>query len=132
MVDGRHSPPSVRSRMMDAGVGMPMLTAKEKPPINVVGDVGGRIAIMVDDMVDDVRSFVAAAEVLKDRGAYKIYVLATHGLLSSDAPRLIEDSPIDEVPFRATFSLLTTFAVIPRSNFIGICLMSVEMGGGIL
>jgi len=40
---------------------------------------------------------VAAAEVLKERGSYKIYVLATHGLLSSDAPRLIEDSPIDEV-----------------------------------
>lgn len=43
------------------------------------------------------QSFVAAAEVLKERGAYKIYVLATHGLLSSDAPRLIDDSPIDEV-----------------------------------
>lgn len=40
---------------------------------------------------------MAASEVLKERGAYKIYVLATHGLLSSDAPRLIEDSPIDEV-----------------------------------
>lgn len=48
-------------------------------------------------MIDDVHSFVVAAEVLKERGAYKIYVLATHGLLSSDAPRLIEDSPIDEV-----------------------------------
>jgi phosphoribosylpyrophosphate synthetase len=52
--------------------------------------------LLQDDMVDDVQSFVAAAEVLKERGAYKIYVLATHGLLSSDAPRLIEDSPIDE------------------------------------
>lgn len=40
---------------------------------------------------------MAAAEILKERGAYKIYVMATHGLLSSDAPRLIEDSPIDEV-----------------------------------
>lgn len=50
-----------------------------------------------DDLIDDVQSFAAAAEVLKERGAYKIYVLATHGLLSSDAPRLIEDSPIDEV-----------------------------------
>ena len=50
-----------------------------------------------DDMVDDVASFVTAAEVLKERGAYKIYVMATHGLLSSDAPRLIEASPIDEV-----------------------------------
>lgn len=48
-------------------------------------------------MIDDVQSYVAAAEVLKERGANKIYVLATHGLLSSDAPRLIEESPIDEV-----------------------------------
>ena len=32
-----------------------------------------------------------------ERGAYKIYVLATHGILSAEAPRLIEDSPIDEV-----------------------------------
>ncbi|XP_019873054.1 phosphoribosyl pyrophosphate synthase-associated protein 2 isoform X1 [Aethina tumida] len=97
-VDGRYSPPTIpRSRTMDAGVGVPVFIAKEKPPINVVGDVGGRIAIMVDDLIDDVASFVAAAEVLKERGAYKIYVMATHGLLSSDAPRLIEDSPIDEV-----------------------------------
>lgn len=63
----------------------------------MVGDVGGRIAVIVDDLIDEVQSFVSAAEVLKERGAYKIYVLATHGLLSSDAPRLIEDSPIDEV-----------------------------------
>lgn len=144
MVDGRYSPPTLpRSRTMDVSNGVPVHPAKEKPPINVVGDVGGRIAIMVvskfnkfessgllcitylveftmkvmehknyvyifvnfikvllelqDDMVDDVASFVAAAEVLKERGAYKIYVMATHGLLSSDAPRLIEDSPIDEV-----------------------------------
>jgi ribose-phosphate pyrophosphokinase len=97
-VDGRYSPPaaSAATKTLDLDI-MPVLTAKEKPPINVVGDVGGRIAIMVDDMIDDVQSFVAAAEVLRDRGAYKIYVLATHGLLSSDAPRLIEDSPIDEV-----------------------------------
>jgi phosphoribosylpyrophosphate synthetase len=56
-------------------------------------------------MVDDVQSFVAAAEVLKERGAYKIYVLATHGLLSSDAPRLIEDSPIDEASLFICFLL---------------------------
>ena len=48
-------------------------------------------------MVDDVDSFVTIARLLKERGAYKIYVMATHGLLSAEAPRLIEDSPIDEV-----------------------------------
>lgn len=49
MVDGRYSPPPppILSRTMDVGVGVPQHPAKEKPPINVVGDVGGRIAIMV-------------------------------------------------------------------------------------
>lgn len=59
------------------------LFPKEKLPMDVVGDVSGRIAIIVEDMIDDVQAFVRAAEVLKERGAYKIYVIATHGLLSS-------------------------------------------------
>lgn len=50
-----------------------------------------------DDIIDDVDSFVAAAETLKERGAYKIFVMATHGILSLDAPRFIEESAIDEV-----------------------------------
>ncbi|XP_023121142.1 phosphoribosyl pyrophosphate synthase-associated protein 1 isoform X3 [Amphiprion ocellaris] len=111
MADGRHSPPCVRNTTGHTGlelpsgkqqapfpgIELPIMMAKEKPPITVVGDVGGRIAIIVDDIVDDVGDFVAAAEILKERGAYKIYIMATHGLLSADAPRLIEESAIDEV-----------------------------------
>ncbi|XP_035036337.1 phosphoribosyl pyrophosphate synthase-associated protein 1 isoform X1 [Hippoglossus stenolepis] len=112
MADGRHSPPSVRNttghtghtglelpsgKQLFPGIELPMMMAKEKPPITVVGDVGGRIAIIVDDIIDDVGDFVAAAEILKERGAYKIFIMATHGLLSADAPRLIEESAIDEV-----------------------------------
>ena len=90
---------SLINRVTSVGVSLPPPIAKEKPPINVVGDVSGRIAIMVDDMIDDVQSFVDAAAVLKERGAYKIYVMATHGILSKEAPRLIEDSAIDEVRY---------------------------------
>ncbi|OXB81914.1 UNVERIFIED_CONTAM: hypothetical protein H355_015111 [Colinus virginianus] len=98
MVDGRHSPPTAKNvAAIHPSLEIPMLIPKEKPPITVVGDVGGRIAIIVDDIIDDVDSFLAAAETLKERGAYKIFVMATHGLLSSDAPRLIEESAIDEV-----------------------------------
>uniref|UniRef100_A0A673CRW4 Phosphoribosyl pyrophosphate synthase-associated protein 1-like n=1 Tax=Sphaeramia orbicularis TaxID=375764 RepID=A0A673CRW4_9TELE len=97
MADGRHSPPLSRTTTGHTGLELPLMMAKEKPPITVVGDVGGRIAIIVDDMIDDVEDFVAAAEILKERGAYKIYIMATHGLLSADAPRLIEESAIDEV-----------------------------------
>jgi len=89
--------PTLSNRVTSVGTVLPPLMCKEKPPISVVGDVGGRIAIMVDDMIDDVKSFVDAAHILKDRGAYKIYALATHGILSADAPRLIDESPIDEV-----------------------------------
>ncbi|KAM9596361.1 phosphoribosyl pyrophosphate synthase-associated protein 1 isoform 1-T1 [Trichechus inunguis] len=97
MDDGRHSPPMVRNATVHPGLELPLMMAKEKPPITVVGDVGGRIAIIVDDIIDDVESFVAAAEILKERGAYKIYVMATHGILSAEAPRLIEESSVDEV-----------------------------------
>ncbi|CAG2166557.1 unnamed protein product [Oppiella nova] len=100
-VDGRTSPPpSLASNqspdMFDSG-GLPLAMAKEKPPVTIVGDVGGRIAIMIDDVIDDVESFVATAEHLREAGAYKIYVLATHGFFSPEAPGLIEDSAIDEV-----------------------------------
>lgn len=48
-----------------------------------------------------VRSFLYFLyKVLKTRGAEKIYVVATHGLLSLDAPALLEASPIDEVLIR--------------------------------
>uniref|UniRef100_S4RCU4 Phosphoribosyl pyrophosphate synthetase-associated protein 2 n=1 Tax=Petromyzon marinus TaxID=7757 RepID=S4RCU4_PETMA len=101
MDDGRHSPPPIVMKNSSSAIHpvleLPLMMPKEKPPITVVGDVGGRIAIIVDDIIDDVHSFVMAAETLKERGAYKIYVMATHGLLSSDAPRLIEESPIHEV-----------------------------------
>ncbi|XP_030637088.1 phosphoribosyl pyrophosphate synthase-associated protein 1-like isoform X2 [Chanos chanos] len=97
MADGRNSPPAVRTSTGPPGLELPLMMAKEKPPITVVGDVGGRIAIIVDDIIDDVEDFVAAAEILKERGAYKIYIMATHGLLSAEAPRLIEESAIDEV-----------------------------------
>uniref|UniRef100_A0A914C3Z2 Ribose-phosphate pyrophosphokinase N-terminal domain-containing protein n=1 Tax=Acrobeloides nanus TaxID=290746 RepID=A0A914C3Z2_9BILA len=123
--DGRQSPPiennpgegdsgigetssttEVKEEINDSPVGRkesttyeiyPAMLAKEKPPLTVVGDVGGKIAIIVDDIIDEAPSFVAAATVLKKRGAYKIYIVATHGLLSGDAPALIEESCIDQV-----------------------------------
>ncbi|XP_077462117.1 phosphoribosyl pyrophosphate synthase-associated protein 1-like isoform X2 [Stigmatopora argus] len=97
MGDGLYSPPPTRSTLGHTGLELPLMMAKEKPPISVVGDVGGRIAIIVDDIIDDAEEFVAAAEILKERGAYKIFIMATHGLLSAEAPRLIEESAIDEV-----------------------------------
>ena len=47
-----------------------------------MGDVDGKIAIMVDDIMDDVKTYVSAARVLKENGASMVYAMATHGILS--------------------------------------------------
>ena len=104
--DGRASPPPQvqvqavlpeRTRIFCIGPPLPPGIEKEKPPVYLVGDVAGKIAIMVDDIMDDVHSFVKAAQVLKDSGASKVYCMATHGILSKEAPVLIQESCIDEV-----------------------------------
>ena len=80
---------------------------------------GGNLALTLvssqDDIIDDVESFVAAAEILKERGAYKIYVMATHGILSAEAPRLIEESSIDEVCLLFFFEVFNFLFYIQRS-----------------
>lgn len=76
-----------------------------------------------DDIIDDVDSFVAAAETLKERGAYKIFVMATHGLLSSEAPRFIEESAIDEVSCRS-YASVSIAAAASSSR------LSLSPGGG--
>lgn len=50
-----------------------------------------------DNLIDEVDSIINAAKFLRENGAYKVYAVATHGILSRDAPELLEESPIEEV-----------------------------------
>lgn len=101
--DGRASPPpnedlsAMQDRVYTIGPPLPPLTAKEKPKMYVVGDVYNKIAILVDDILDDVKTMVSAARILKESGAMKVYVMASHGILSNNAPSQVEVSDIDEV-----------------------------------
>ena len=56
----------------------------------VVGDVDGKVAILLDDIIDEVKPIISCAKILKENGAIKVYVMATHGVLSKDAPQLVE------------------------------------------
>lgn len=96
--DGRNSPPPPRPSRSDTRTSsITLQVEKEKPPINVVGDVHGKIAIMIDDVIDEVDHLIAAARCLKERGTYKVYVVATHGIFTKVATEQLEDSSIDEV-----------------------------------
>ena len=64
---------------------------------HVVGEVEGKRAIMIDDMIDTGGSICAAAETLKKFGAKEIIVCATHGLLSGNAKEKFDTSSVDKL-----------------------------------
>lgn len=65
--------------------------------LHVVGDVKGRTALIIDDMIDTAGTLVKAAEALDAKGADAVLASATHAVLSGPAVERIEASPIREV-----------------------------------
>ncbi|GAB3817042.1 ribose-phosphate diphosphokinase [Tessaracoccus terricola] len=63
----------------------------------VVGDVKGKICLLVDDMIDTAGTIAQAASALQERGASKVIVAATHPVLSGPAAQRLNDSGIAEV-----------------------------------
>ena len=65
--------------------------------MNIIGDVEGRPAILLDDMVDTAGTLTNAAVALNDRGAEAVCACCTHPVLSGQAISRISDSPIQEL-----------------------------------
>ncbi len=65
--------------------------------MNIIGEVEGRTAILLDDMIDTAGTIVNAATVLKEKGAKEVYAVATHGVFSGDAVNRLNNSIIKEV-----------------------------------
>ena len=63
----------------------------------IVGEVGGKTVLMVDDMVSTAGTVCSAATICKEHGATAIFVGATHGVLCGQAVERIQQAPIDEV-----------------------------------
>jgi ribose-phosphate pyrophosphokinase len=72
---------------------------------DVVGEVDGRCCVLIDDMIDTAGTVVAAAEILKDRGAEDVIAAATHGLLSDPALDRLKNSVISKVVITNTLPL---------------------------
>jgi len=73
--------------------------AKERSEtVKVVGDIKGKVAIMLNDIIDTCDVELAMAKALKAVGAVKIYLIVTHGIFASDAAEKIKDcAEIQEV-----------------------------------
>jgi ribose-phosphate pyrophosphokinase len=65
--------------------------------VHLVGDVAGKTAILIDDMIDTGGTFAQAAHALQKNGAVAVYGCATHAILSRDASRKLQEAPFEEV-----------------------------------
>lgn len=92
-----------RSFSMKLGVNMAIVDkrrerANQSEVMNIIGNVEGKICILLDDIVDTAGSLCGAAKAIKEIGdAKEVYACATHGVLSGPANERIEDSCIQEL-----------------------------------
>ncbi len=77
----------------------------ESKVMNIIGQVGGKTCVMVDDMVDTAGTLCHAARALKDEGALKVVAYITHPLLSGGAVDNIASSALDELVVTDTIPL---------------------------
>jgi len=90
------------------------------------GDVAGKTAIILDDLISSGTTLVRAANACRERGAARIFAAATHGLFVQDAERILSDSAIERIvvtdtipPFRLSRSFLDErVAVLTASALI--------------
>ncbi len=73
--------------------------------MNVIGEVHGKTAVLLDDMIDTAGTLTQAANALVDKGAARVFAYASHAVLSGPAVERITKSPIEEVVVTDTIAL---------------------------
>jgi ribose-phosphate pyrophosphokinase len=85
------------------------VVANEAEVMNVIGQVGGKNVIIVDDMIDTAGTLVHTAQALRKKKAKSILACATHAVLSGPAVERIRKAPLDEL-------ILTNTVPLAKSN----------------
>jgi len=80
-------------------------SANESKVMNIIGDVAGRVCILVDDMIDTAGTLCQAAKALKKEGAKQVFAYVTHPVLSGRALENLEKSDLDELVVTNTIPL---------------------------
>ena len=103
----------VRARALAKQLGCDLAIIDKRRPranvsevMNIIGDIGNRNCIIMDDMIDTAGTLVKAAEVLKERGAKNVYAYCTHPIFSGPAiERIARGDALDEVVVTNTIPL---------------------------
>ncbi len=106
----------VRARALAKQLGCDLAIIDKRRPranvsevMHVIGEIEGRNCVIMDDMIDTAGTLVKAAEVLKERGARKVYAYCTHPIFSGPAiERITQGVALDEVVITNTIPLNDT------------------------
>lgn len=86
--------------------------------MNIIGDVAGKTAIILDDMVDTAGTLKEAAKTLMERGARSVHACVTHAVLSGSAIERIEESPLETLVVTDTLPLTPKAALCPKIKVV--------------
>ncbi len=99
---------------------------------HVIGDVSGKSAILFDDMVDTGGSVAAAAEALRKNGAKKVYLAATHAVLSEEAKQKLAGAKFSEIVFTDSvpheFGKIKNVKILSIANLLAKTIRGVHEG----
>ena len=105
--------------------------------MNIIGDVRGRTAILLDDMIDTAGTLTQAAEVVRDNGAKRVVAAASHAVLSGPAVSRIEESCLEEViitnsiPLSENAKKCDKFKVLSVAKLLGEAIKRIHHGDSI-
>jgi len=94
--------------------------------MNVVGEVQGKVAVILDDMIDTAGTLTQAANALVDEGASQVFAYATHAVLSGPAVERIAKSPLEEVVVTDTIALSPAAAACPKIRAVSVARLLAE------
>jgi ribose-phosphate pyrophosphokinase len=127
-----------RSRELAERLHMPLAIIDKRRPrpnvseiMNVIGDVRGKEAILVDDLIDTAGTITQAALKLVRMGAVSVYACCTHPVLSGPAKRRLSSSPIKElvvtntIPFNNHMKM-AKIKVLSIASLIGDAIVSIN------
>jgi ribose-phosphate pyrophosphokinase len=94
--------------------------------MNIIGDVSGMVAVLVDDLVDTGGTLVRAAYALIEKGAKAVYACSTHPVFSGRAIEVLEESPIKEMIVTDTIPLREDAKACPKIRVLSISSLLAE------
>jgi ribose-phosphate pyrophosphokinase len=99
--------------------------------MNIIGDVKGKVAIMIDDMIDTAGTICAGAKAIKQLGATRVLACCSHAVLSGPAIENIQNSVIEELITTDTIELsdykkIDKIKVVSVSNILATVIDHIE------